>query len=477
MTTQDTHHTSPLDRFYSDPDAEQALIGTALADPAIPARFYWIESDWFTNVVYRDAWSIMLGFAQRAEIYDHLSVADRMHADQEINWSLIQAVGRGDIASEYTHTYADIVHKHAQRRMCVSIAKQLVQSAAQDAVHLGVESALQTIGRIIASGVPSQHGSISYRQLLNQLDEDIDARQHGDFRGLRTGIALLDKALSSMEPGMLIQIAGRPGCGKSALGLSIARRVAGWLTKQRRGESVEVVTMEMSAIAQVRRLTALRTKGRITSSQMRRGFLNIVDEIDVTAWKIFQDTREQEIEVAGDTLYFVDKAITTRELSLRLATAKAQRNMRLAIIDQLDLFTDTGKHGETERIGEISRELKQISRNLGVVIICLCQLNRNVEGRQIRRPELSDMRQSGRIEQDADVVLGLYRPIVNRPMKEDDPDWYPNYAEAMVLKNRDGEANISIPLWFIPAAASYTDWPDELRYAPDVIAKLEGGRS
>lgn len=256
----------------------------------------------------------------------------------------------------------------------------------------------------------------------------------------------------------------------SALGLALARRIAGRFQHLGQGGSVDIVTMEMSAISQARRLLSLRAEGTFTTGDMRRGFRNDYNDVDLIGWARFLKSLDQEAHDAGDSLYIREDVVSTEQLHLHVLRAKQERGLKVLVIDQLNLMSDEHKD-ETQRIGRISTALKRLAMRHGIVVICLTQLNREVEKRQDHRPQLADLRQSGELEQNADIVLGLYRPAYYNPPEEHDPPAYAEYAELLGLKARDEEANVSLVLRFIPSAASFTDWTFEGDIESVVTAK------
>lgn len=463
----------------SAPEAEIAFIGSMLIDPKAAVEFSWVLSRWFTHPTYRLAWEAMRTLLGKGIIPDMVTTMDQMGVDGtddgETMERLIQSVNAAP-NSAHAGDYAGTIMAKAKARKCLDIGRMLVTQAYGQDVDDALDVAMRQLAAIQMSGDTDKRRSRSYGEVLEALDADTQARSRGEWMGLHTGYRELDFWTGGIEPGAFVILAGRPGSGKSALGVCIARRIAGHL-QHTGGGSVEIVTMEMSAMAQARRLVAHRSDGTLTTRAMRQGFRESGDIIDIQA-RQFTRVWMQEHEDAGKTLWFSETVFTTEQLYLRAMEAKLQRNLQVLVIDQLDLLGDESRVGETERISQISRALKQLAMKLNIVVLCLAQLNREVEKRADHRPELADLRSSGRLEQDADIVMGLYRPSVYFAPEDRDPAWYGEWAELLGLKMREDQANVMMPLRFIPQAAAYTDWDEESwpsEMCEEYIAARENG--
>ena len=240
-----------------------------------------------------------------------------------------------------------------------------------------------------------------------------------EIHGVPTGFIDLDKLLSGLQPSDLIIVAGRPGMGKTGLALSIAKNAA-----QTHKQHVAIFSLEMSNEQLVQRLISQETG--IDSQRLRTG------KLDDPEWPLFTHA----IEVLSDTRIFLDDtpAITPLQLRTKCRRLHMEFRLDLIIVDYLQLMGgDRRIDNRVQEVSFISRNLKILARELNVPVLAAAQLSRAVEQRSDKRPVLSDLRESGSLEQDADIVMFIYRPEVyeNDPTKE-------NLAEIMVAKHRNG---------------------------------------
>ena len=250
-----------------------------------------------------------------------------------------------------------------------------------------------------------------------------------------------------MNPGELIFIAARPGMGKTSIALNIALSVAKHYDK-----GVAIFSLEMSREQMVSRMLAY--EGMVNGKKLMTGNLTADD------WRRIGDAAS----VISNTQMYVDDnpMLTVADMN---AACRRVEGLGLVIIDYLQLMTSAGgkqkyaNENRTQVVSDISRMLKIMAKELNVPVVCLSQLSRASEGRKDRRPQLSDLRESGSIEQDADVVIGLYRDGYYNENSEN-----PNLAEAIVLKNRKGEVG-TVKLTWLPEYTAFADC--EERYDED----------
>jgi replicative DNA helicase len=258
--------------------------------------------------------------------------------------------------------------------------------------------------------------------------------------GIRSGLTELDEILAGFKPGELIILGARPAMGKTALALTIAKHVA-VETKI----PVLVFSLEMGAESLGMRVASMCSG--ISMGKLRVGSVSTSENLRL------QDAAE---EISGTPL-LIDEAAS---ITLPKISARAKRwrqsmgdSSGLIVIDYLTLITDSARKGatKTELVGEISRGLKQLAREIGVPILCLSQLSRELEKRQDKRPIMSDLRDSGSIEQDADVILFLYRDEVYNKQSPD-----AGTAELIIAKQRSGSVG-TVRLTFCPQQTTFTD--------------------
>ena len=244
-----------------------------------------------------------------------------------------------------------------------------------------------------------------------------------DVTGLPTGFKLLDRMTSGLQKGDLVIVAGRPSMGKTSFAMNIAE-YAGLSLKM----PVAVFSMEMSSTQLAKRL--ISSVGRIDAQKMRRG------RLDDSDWARYTDT----VSLMSKSPFYIDDtgALTVNELRSRARRlARKTGPLALIVVDYLQLMTGSNTRGNQENrateISEISRGLKSLAKEMDVPVIALSQLNRGVDARTDKRPVMSDLRESGAIEQDADIIMFIYRDWVYHKDTAD-----PNVAEIIIGKQRNG---------------------------------------
>jgi replicative DNA helicase len=277
------------------------------------------------------------------------------------------------------------------------------------------------------------------RQVLESYFDRVEyLQQHqGQIIGVPTGLTDLDKLLGGLQRSDMIVMAGRPGMGKTSLALSIALQAARLHQKR-----VALFSLEMSDEQLVQRLVSAETG--IDSQRLRLG------NIKSDEWTTFY----QAIRLLSETMVFIDDtpAISVLELRTKARRLHAEHGLDLLIVDYLQLMRGgTRNENRQQEISLISRSLKGIARELNIPVLALSQLSRQVESRHDKRPMLSDLRESGSIEQDADIVLFIYRDDVYNPDTE-----FPNIAEIIVAKHRSGPTGI-FSVYFKKHLAQFVD--------------------
>src|SRR5438093_122591 len=289
-----------------------------------------------------------------------------------------------------------------------------------------LDEAESRIFQIAESGARLGQGLLEIKPVLARVFERIDHLYHrdnpSDVTGVPTGFIDLDRMTAGLQPGDLIIIAGRPSMGKTALALNIAEHVA-----VDNGLPVAIFSMEMSSTQLAMRM--LGSISRVDQHKMRTGRLSDKE------WGQLSEAMGK----LHETPIYIDEAgaLTALEVRARARRLKRQYSkLGLIVIDYLQLMAATaqGENRATE-ISEISRSLKAMSKELDVPVIALSQLNRAVDQRPDRRPVMSDLRESGAIEQDADVIMFIYREVVYKP---DLPEEQRGIAEVVVGKQRNG---------------------------------------
>lgn len=429
-------------------EAEQAVIGGILLDNAAfevvadiisEADFY----DSANRTIYRHI-SRLMGDgkgADAATLIASLNAASDMSSAGGLDY--VAAILTETPSSLRTAQHASIVRDHRIERDLAVAANSLSDLAhATGPVAERLASAQQLIFSL--SETSSEDGPVEVRDVLLSFVEQLEERYNrgGEISGLSTGLKDLDRMIDGLHRGNLIVLGGRPSMGKSSLAAQIADDAA------IAGKAVLVFSMEMSK--EEWGLRSVSRIGRIDSMRLRAGLVNS-DE-----WERISGA----IGTLGDKRLVIDESTG---LSVGRMRARARRMKRklgaldLIVIDYLQLMTESEGNNRTEQLSKITRELKLMARELDVPVLVLSQLNRGLEQRQDRRPLMSDLRESGSIEQDGDVVLFVYRHEVYHENED------AGLAEIIVRKARMGGVGTARCVWM----GEYTTFADFTgTYAP-----------
>ena len=423
--------------------AEQAVIGSMLIDPrCIPEVIKKLRTDEFYVRANRDVYETIAAMFSYGQTVDPVTVLDQMKVRgvyEDSSPSYLAEIMRITPTSANAMEYAAIIKDRALLRAIGSVADEMngmvyEGSGSADDVLEASEAKLHAVRENRGSG-----GLIEIRHVMqNVFDGMSEAAASGNrLPGLSTGLPDLDDLILGMNKSELIIIAARPGMGKTSIALNIALSVA--LTQRKK---VAVFSLEMSREQLVTRL--LSRASLVPASKLFTGQLT--------------DQQWRDVAAAANSLSATDILIDDNS-SLTVADMNAQcrtvRDLDLVIIDYLQLMQSAGSgrgwsnESRTQAVSDISRMMKIMAKQLNVPVICLSQLNRAAETRQDKRPLLSDLRESGSIEQDADVVIGLYREGYHNRECEN-----PNLAEAIVLKNRKGQTG-TVNLTWVPEYTTF----------------------
>lgn len=320
--------------------------------------------------------------------------------------------------------YADIVREKSVLRQLIDAGTDIVSSAFQPAGRSSqelLETAEQEVFRIAESGARGKKGFISMRQAVKDAFQILHHRyeNRGSVTGLTTGFTDLDEKTTGLQPSDLIILAARPSMGKTAFALNLAEAAAA-----RGGKAVAVFSMEMSAQQLTLRLIA--SIGRVNQQHLRTGDLAEEEWPRVTA----------AITTLTGVRIFIDDtpSLSPNELRARARRLKREHDLGLIVIDYLQLMQVPGtSENRATEIGEISRGLKALAKELDVPVVALSQLNRSLEQRADKRPMMSDLRESGAIEQDADLIMFIYRDEYYHPESTEQ-----GIAELIIGKQRNG---------------------------------------
>jgi len=330
--------------------------------------------------------------------------------------------------------YADIVREKSVLRQLIDAGTEIAGDGFQPEGRSSqeiLETAEQKVFRIAESGARGRKGFVAMRAAVKEAFQILHQRYEskGSVTGLATGFNDLDEMTAGLQPSDLVIVAARPSMGKTALAVNFAEHAA---LKSRK--AVAIFSMEMSSSQLAFRL--ISSLGRINQQHLRTGDIQEEEWPRVTS----------AITLLSDAKIFIDDtpALSPAELRARARRLKREHDLGLIVIDYLQLMQVPGnKENRATEISEISRGLKALAKELNVPVIALSQLNRSLEQRTDKRPMMSDLRESGAIEQDADVILFIYRDEYYNP---DSPD--KGQAEVIIGKQRNGPTG-SVKLTFL----------------------------
>ena len=416
-------------------EAEEAVLGSLLMDPdAVIKIGPMLRADDFYRVKNGWIYQAILDLHQRNEPADFVTVCDELERRQQLE----EVGGRAYITSLITAVpttvhvehYARIIERTSLLRRLISAAGQIVQLAHEDTGEIGsvIDRAEQIVFGI--SERRTRRDLAPIRELMDDYYERVDYlyRHQGEIIGIPTGFRRIDQLLGGLQRSDLIIVAGRPGMGKTSFALTLARNAA-----RRFNQRVAIFSLEMSAEQLLQRFISMETG--IDSQRLRLGAIS-EDE-----WPVFVESAG----VLAETAIYIDDtpAISPLEMRTKARRLHAEHGLDLIVVDYLQLMrADMAVQNRVQEISYISGSLKALARELNVPVVALSQLSRAVEQRTEKRPVLADLRESGSIEQDADVVMFIYREDVYDPDTEKQ-----NIAEIIVAKHRHGPT-ASVDLYF-----------------------------
>ncbi len=445
-------------------EAEMSLLGSILIDKDAMLKVADIvdQEDFYKNI-HRDVFDVMVELYAKNEPVDLLTLGNRL---EEKN--LLEKVGGRSYLVSLSNTvptasnveqYARIVRKKATLRKLLSAAGQITQLGYKEEAE-DVETVLDEAQQQLY-GVTQKHLKQTFtpiRSVLHDAFDRIDElhREKGKLRGIPTGFKALDGLLAGLQKSDLVILAARPSVGKTSLALDIARHAA---VKQKK--AVGVFSLEMSKEQLVDRL--LCSEAGVDLWKMRTG--NLSDRPDSDDFPRIGHA----MGVLSEAPLYIDDSPNNTVMHIRTKARRlqAEHGLDLIIIDYLQLMEGTGNKGSDNRVqevSEISRNLKGIARELNVPVLALSQLSRAVEQSKPAIPKLSHLRESGSIEQDADVVIFLYRKAADRNYRlEDIPPDERHLGEIHIAKHRNGPTGM-VKVFFDETRASYRNL--DTFYAP-----------
>ncbi|MES2500715.1 MAG: replicative DNA helicase [Pseudomonadota bacterium] len=415
-------------------EAEQSVIGGLLLEnEALDKIADLLRAEDFYQFDHKTIFQHIAKLIERNRPADIVTVAESLESTAELSTiggiAYLASLAQNTPTAANIRRYAEIVRERAIMRKLVTVGSGIAESAyspnGRDAQQL-LDEAEAKIFQIAEGGQRTSQGFQDIKELLPQVAERIDmlfSRDNpSDVTGIPTGFSDLDSMTSGFQGGDLIIVAGRPSMGKTAFSLNIAENVA-----LDTGLPVAVFSMEMASTQLAMRM--IGSVGRLDQHRMRTGRLEDEDWEKLTT----------ALGKLNEAPIFIDEGAGLSSFDVRARARRLHRQcgkLGLIVIDYLQLMSaPAGKQGENRatEISEISRSLKALAKELDCPVVALSQLNRSVEQRPDKRPVMSDLRESGAIEQDADLILFIYRDEVYNPDSEDK-----GTAEIIVGKQRNG---------------------------------------
>lgn len=456
----------PTQEAPNNIEAEQGLLGAILnnneylnrvADFLLPEHFYM--------PLHRKIYENIIKFSERGMIANPITLKALIQGEESLKNSEISSfdylvrISANATTVVNVESFARIIYDNSIRRSLIDIGNIIVSNSYRESGDLDaqtqIEIAEQKLFNLASNGVADNKVSSikdSFKSMLAKLD--ITMKRGEKISGVPTGFIDLDALLGGLQNSDLLILAARPSMGKTALAVNILVNAAEGFLKQKQQQSLDkpksaaIFSLEMSSEQLVTRMLSIKTK--VNSSKIRLGNIN----------KQEFETISRESGKLNQLPIFIDDtpALSISAMRTRARRLKRQHNLGLLIVDYLQLLTSTkASDNRVNEIGDISQGLKAIAKELDIPVIALSQLSRAVESREDKRPQLSDLRESGNIEQDADVVMFIYREEYYLERKknghEGDNDKFvawqremeqvKNLANVIISKQRNGPIGVA----------------------------------
>ncbi len=429
---------SPSQAYPHSQEAEEAVIGAVLINPE---AYYdvasFLRADDFFIHRNRWIWESFVRLQEKRIPIDYLTVTGNLEENGQLaevgGPAYVTALMNNVPTSLHAEAYGHIVEGNAIRRRMLTAANEIARLAHQQ--ESTVDNVMDEAEKTIF-GVSERRTTRDLRRIQDVLSEYYDRVDQFSHRDPDSyGVTDLDRLLGGLQPSDLLIVAGRPGMGKTAFMLTAAKNAA-----LKHKKHVAIFSLEMSSEQLVQRLISQETK--IDAQRLRTGKLEGDD------WALFAHA----VEVLSDTMIFLDDtpALTPLQLRTKCRRLHAEYNLDLVLVDYLQLMT-SGERNENrvQEVSYISRNLKVLARELNVPVLAAAQLSRAVEQRADKEPQLSDLRESGSLEQDADIVM-----FINRPEMYEKDTILKNVAQVKVAKHRNGPVG-QVELIFLSNIAKF----------------------
>lgn len=432
-------------------DLEEAVLGAIMLEKdALSAVIDILKPEVFYKEAHRVIFKAIISLFNKSEPVDILTVTNQLKSSGDLEliggaYHITQLTSRVASSANVEYHSRIILQKHIQREL-IRISSDIIKDAFEDTTDVFdlLDRAEQNLFAVSETNI--RRGQEEITQLMREAIKEIEIAKDSDtkMRGVPSGFTELDRVTNGFQKSDLIILASRPGMGKTAFALTLARNMAvGFNTP------IAFFSLEMSSIQLVTRLISAETQ--LKSEKLRKGDLQDFE------WQQL-NTKIRNLE---DAKIFIDDtpALTIFELRAKCRRMKAQSNIQMIFVDYLQLMVGQQEHkgNREQEISQISRSLKSLAKELDVPIMALSQLSRAVETRAgDKKPILSDLRDSGAIEQDADLVIFIYRPEYYQLNEDDKGNPTAGLANINIAKHRNG-ALANIELRFIADFAKFAE--------------------
>ena len=433
-------------------DLEEAVLGAMmLGGDAITDAIGILKPESFYKDNHQKIYTVIKELFEQSQPVDILTVTAALRKKGELEivggpYYITQLTNRV-ASSANIEFHARIISQKFIQRELIRVSTEIIRKSYEDTTDVFelLDEAEANLFQVAEFNI--RNDTVALKNVMHQTIKSIEAaalRPDG-ITGVASGFTYLDRVTAGWQPSDLIILAARPGMGKTALILSMMRNAAVDYNKP-----VAIFSLEMGAMQLVQRLISSETE--LEADKLRRG------KLEPHEWQQLNS----KINNLSKAAMFIDDtpALSVFEMRAKCRRLKAQHNIQLVVVDYLQLMTsgNEGKGNREQEISTISRSLKSIAKELKVPVIALSQLSREVEKRGAnKRPQLSDLRESGAIEQDADMVLFIYRPEYYQLTTDDnDNQLTTGYSEIIIAKNRHGEQK-KIPIQFIDKFTKFVD--------------------
>lgn len=432
-------------------EAEQSLLGGLMLDEASwEAVADQVTEEDFYFVAHRLIFRALASLAEAGQPRDVVTASEWLQREGSLETAgglaYVGTLARDTPSAANVAAYAAIVRARSVLRQLIRIGTDIAQSGydpqGREVPEL-IDAAERQVFQIADAGLRNKQGFVPIRRLLTEALDKIDILFQSDnpITGLGTGLVDFDEKTAGLQPGDLVVIAGRPSMGKTSFAMNLAEHAA-------IRDKVPTAIFSMEMPGQQLAMRMISSLGRIDQSKVRTGRLSDTDWPRITS----------AATLIAEAPMFIDDspALSPTEIRARARRLKREHGLGLIVVDYLQLMQVPGnKENRTTEISEISRSLKSLAKELSVPVIALSQLNRNLEQRPNKRPVMSDLRESGGIEQDADLIVFIYRDEVYNPESPDK-----GTAEIIIAKQRNGPTG-TVRLTFLGQYTRFENFASE----------------